>query len=118
MDLLGAIYYYGFLVKKAYSLHNRKRLPAKVVSVGNITVGGTGKTPAVIALAREAQRRGLRPVVLTRGYRGKAPGPCFVTRGDRPLMSAADSGDEARIMAEKLSGVPIVKGADRYASGI
>jgi tetraacyldisaccharide 4'-kinase len=103
--------------KKYYSLKRRQRLPHKVISVGNITTGGTGKTPAAIALAEEAKRRGLYPVILTRGYRGKAKGPCFVTKGRSPLLSADDAGDEPLLMAERLEGVPVVKGRDRYEAG-
>jgi tetraacyldisaccharide 4'-kinase len=44
-------------------------------------VGGTGKTPAVMAIAEEALRRAYQPCILTRGYRGTAEGPCFVSRG-------------------------------------
>jgi tetraacyldisaccharide 4'-kinase len=55
-----------------------KRLPAKVISIGNITLGGTGKSPAVIAIAEEAKKQGLYPCILTRGYKGKVKGPCFV----------------------------------------
>jgi tetraacyldisaccharide 4'-kinase len=118
MDPLEFLYYFGFSAGKYYSLRHRKRLPCRVVSIGNITTGGTGKTPAVIALAEEAKKRGLHPVILTRGYRGKAKGPCLVTRGEGPLLSVEDAGDEPLLMAERLDGVPIIKGADRYASGL
>jgi tetraacyldisaccharide 4'-kinase len=112
------LYYFGFSAGKYYSLKYRKRLPHRVISIGNITTGGTGKTPATIAMAEEAKKRGLSPVILTRGYRGKAKGPCFVTKGKGPLLSAEEAGDEPRLMAERLAGVPIVKGADRYEAGL
>ena len=96
---------------------SRKKLPCKVVSIGNITVGGTGKTPATIAVAEEAVKRGFMPVILTRGYKGTAKGPCFVSKGDGPLLSASQAGDEPFLMAEKLPGIVIVKGPDRYVSG-
>jgi tetraacyldisaccharide 4'-kinase len=89
-----------------------------VISIGNITVGGTGKTPAAIALAQEAQKRGFSPVVLTRGYKGSAKGPCFVTRGGGPLLNVREAGDEPVLMAEKLSGVPVVKAGNRYEAGM
>ena len=117
MHFLEFVYFIGFSAKKYYSLKNRKSLPFKVVSIGNITSGGTGKTPAVIAIAEEAKRRGMRPVILTRGYRGRAKGPCFVTKGDGPLLTEPEAGDEPLLMAEKLKGVPVVKGSDRYESG-
>jgi tetraacyldisaccharide 4'-kinase len=111
------LYYFGSSAKKHYSLKHRQRLPHRVVSIGNITAGGTGKTPAAVALAEEAKRRGLYPVILTRGYRGRAKGPCFVTKGKGPLLSVDDAGDEALLMAERLDGVPVVKGRDRYEAG-
>ncbi len=112
------LYSVGLSAKKAYSLSRRKRLPCRVISIGNITVGGTGKTPAAIALAEEAKKRGFSPVILTRGYKGSAKGPCFVTRGEGPLLSAGEAGDEPVLMAERLSGVPIVKGGNRYEAGM
>ncbi len=118
MHILEFLYYLGFSAKKNYSFKHRRRLPHRVISIGNITTGGSGKTPAAIAVAEEAKRRGFRPVILTRGYMGKAKGPCFVTRGEAPLLSAEDAGDEPLLMAERLEGVPIVKGGDRYESGL
>lgn len=88
-----------------------------MISIGNITVGGTGKTPATIAVAEEAQKRGFRPVILTRGYKGKAKGPCFVTARDS-RAPAEQFGDEPVLMAERLKGVPVVKCADRYNGGL
>lgn len=118
MNLLEFLYYLGYSAKKLYSLRNQKRLPYKVISIGNITVGGTGKTPATIAVAKEAARRGFIPVILTRGYRGTLKGPCFVTMGQRPLLTVDEAGDEPFLMAEKLKGIPIVKGSNRYESGM
>ncbi|MEW6110464.1 MAG: tetraacyldisaccharide 4'-kinase [Nitrospirota bacterium] len=118
MNILELPYYLGFSAKKYYSLRNRKKLPFRVISIGNITVGGTGKTPATIALAEEAKKRGFRPVILTRGYKGSAKGPCFVTEGKGPLLDADEAGDEPVLMSERLRGIPIIKGADRYESGM
>lgn len=118
MGPLEFIYYLGYSLKKYRSLKEQKKLPFKVISVGNITVGGTGKTPAVIAIAQEALKRGLYPVILTRGYRGNAKGPCFVSKGTRPLLSVEEAGDEPFLMAEILRDTPIVKCADRYEGGM
>lgn len=126
MTPLELIYYLGYAAKKGHCLKHQKRLPGKVLSIGNITVGGTGKTPAVIAFAEEAQKRGLRPVILTRGYRGNAKGPCFVLPGaqgtapveKQTVSSVEDAGDEPVLMAERLRDVPVVKCADRYAGGL
>jgi tetraacyldisaccharide 4'-kinase len=118
MTLLEFIYFLGYSIKKHHALKNPKRLPCKVISVGNITVGGTGKTPATIALAEEAKRKGFQPCILTRGYKGKGEGPCFVGKGEGPLLDTRSAGDEAVLMAEKLHGVPVVKGRDRYKAGL
>ena len=118
MHLLEFLYYLGFSVKQYYSVTHQKRLPCRVISIGNLTVGGTGKTPAAIAIAEEAKKRGMRPIILTRGYKGKATGPCFVTRGKGPLLSVKDAGDEPVLMAERLDGVPIVKGGSRFEAGM
>lgn len=69
MGVFEFLYYLGLSVKKTYALKNRKKLPCRVISVGNITVGGTGKTPATMAIAKEARDRGFNPVILTRGYK-------------------------------------------------
>ena len=73
----------------------KHRLRAGVVSVGNLTWGGTGKTPLVIHLARALERRGHRVAVLTRGY----------------------GGDESRLMAEQLAPIPVLVGSDRVLNG-
>jgi tetraacyldisaccharide 4'-kinase len=115
-----------------YSTYKKpQRLPAKVISVGNLTLGGTGKTPAVIAIAEEAKKRGASPCILTRGYKGRSKGPCFIGRvqgsevrghGEKaPCCLPLDPsicGDEPVLMAERLKDVPIVKCADRYQGGM
>jgi tetraacyldisaccharide 4'-kinase len=118
MTIFERLYYLGYLIDKYFALKRQKKLPCKVISIGNITVGGTGKTPATIAMAEEAQKRGFKPCILTRGYRGKAKGAVFVSKGVNPLLSEGEAGDEPILMAERLKGVPIVKGADRYKVGM
>ena len=93
------------------------RLPCRVVSVGNLTAGGTGKTPMTIALARAAQSAGGRPAVLLRGYRGAGAGSRVVSDGDRVFLDWRDAGDESILLARSLPGVPVVVGGDRVASG-
>lgn len=118
MHPLSLAYYMGYRISKAWGLRRRKRLPYRTLSIGNISVGGTGKTPATIAVAEEALRRGFSPVILTRGYKGSAKGPVFVSKGEGPLLDADEAGDEPFLMAARLRGVPIVKGTDRYEAGM
>lgn len=89
------------------------RLPVPVVSLGNITLGGTGKTPLGIALARSLQQRGWRVAVLLRGYGAGGRQPCQVTR----RQDAAAVGDEALEYCHGLADVQVWVGADRVASG-
>jgi tetraacyldisaccharide 4'-kinase len=97
----------------------RRRLPCKVVSVGNLTLGGTGKTPLTMELARRIQAMGWRVAVVSRGYRGSAEGRgAVVSDGRRPLLSAAEAGDEPYLIARRLDGVPVVVGKDRWAAGM
>ena len=90
------------------------RLPHPVVSVGNLTTGGTGKTPLVMYLAQTLRQDGLHPAILTRGYRGTAERTGgLVSDGSRILLSTRESGDEAYLMASKLDGAPIAVGRTR-----
>ncbi|MFQ5847485.1 MAG: tetraacyldisaccharide 4'-kinase [Candidatus Methylomirabilales bacterium] len=95
-------------------LFRRARLSTRVISVGNITVGGTGKTPFVILLVQELQGRGLRPAVVLRGYGGKKEGAlAVVSDGETIRLDYPGVGDEALLLARKLPGVPILMSADR-----
>ena len=119
MTSLEFLYYIGYSLDKRYKLKRQNHLPHKVISVGNITVGGTGKTPATIAIAEEAKKRGFSSVILTRGYKGRAKGPCFVTPAlQHSITPSLLFGDEPVLMAERLKDVPVIKCADRYEGGI
>ncbi len=120
MGILSALYGLALKCREFGYDHFIKssRLPARVICIGNLTLGGTGKTPAVIAVAQEAKKRGENPCILTRGYKGKAKDISFVSRGDGPLLSPAEAGDEACLMANALSRVTIIKGKDRFRAGI
>lgn len=90
-------------------------LPA--VSIGNITAGGTGKTPVAMWLAGFLSCRGLRPAVLSRGYRGSAEKRgAVVSDFSRIYLSAEQAGDEPYLMARSLPGVPVLTGKDRCRS--
>lgn len=96
------------------------RLPCKVVSVGNITLGGTGKTPMALYLARMIKAAGYRAAVVSRGYKGGAEKRGGVVSDGRVLRMGPDmAGDEPYLMAQQLlsSGIPVVVGRDRLRSG-
>jgi tetraacyldisaccharide 4'-kinase len=89
-------------------------LPVPVISVGNLTMGGTGKTPMTIYVVERLQKAGLRPAVISRGYGGKARREVnLVSDGKQCLLDAVQAGDEPRLMAESLPGVPVVTGVKR-----
>ncbi|MBZ5565673.1 MAG: tetraacyldisaccharide 4'-kinase [Acidobacteriia bacterium] len=95
-----------------------RHLHRPVVSVGNLTVGGTGKTPLVAAIARILRKRGLAPSILTRGYGRRSRKPLVVlepaaTRSPEPC----ECGDEPALLARALPEVPMVICADRYRAG-
>jgi tetraacyldisaccharide 4'-kinase len=98
-------------------LLNPKRLPCPVISVGNITVGGTGKTPLVMALAKGLKARGISVAILSRGYKGKRPSEPSVSDGRITFLSPEESGDEPFLMAKALKGIPILVGKNRFVSG-
>jgi len=92
-----------------------KPLPCKVISIGNITLGGTGKTPLVIALAGLLLQKGMRPVVVSRGYGRKDESQTLiVSDGQKVLTDTVTGGDEPVLIGSRLSGVPVVVGRSRY----
>jgi tetraacyldisaccharide 4'-kinase len=94
------------------------RLPCAVLSVGNITVGGTGKTPAVYHIARRLKDAGYRVAILSRGYRARHRGRGLVVAdGSRMLAGLEDAGDEPFMLAEMLRDVPVLAGKDRVFLG-
>jgi tetraacyldisaccharide 4'-kinase len=86
-------------------------LPVPVIVVGNVSVGGTGKTPFVIWLAQELRKRGHRPGILTRGYGGDLSSLQLVQADGDPRQV----GDEALLLA-RHSGAPVARGSDRVAA--
>jgi tetraacyldisaccharide 4'-kinase len=89
------------------------RLPGPVVSVGNLSVGGSGKTPFVLLLGDLLKARGLKFDILSRGYGRKSRGVALVD----PAGSSREFGDEPLLLARRLN-VPVIVGEERYAAGI
>jgi tetraacyldisaccharide 4'-kinase len=96
-----------------------RRLGRPVVSVGNLSVGGSGKTPVVAWIARLLQDAGHRPAILTRGYARAHPsdGVTVVSDGERLMADLDRAGDEPLMLARQLPAVPVLVSSDRYLSG-
>jgi tetraacyldisaccharide 4'-kinase len=114
---------YGAAVRARMALYRKGvlssfELGVPVISVGNITTGGTGKTPVVAWVAQALAREGLRVCVLTRGYGRKKEGKrVLVSDGKRILAEAEEGGDEPRLLAEMLRGTAaVVSDRDRVAA--
>lgn len=88
-----------------------------VVSIGNVTVGGTGKTPLTIFLARYLKARGRNPAIVSRGYLKEGRGLVIVSNGVDLLVGRRQAGDEPYLMARSVPGVPVVVGPNRAIAG-
>jgi tetraacyldisaccharide 4'-kinase len=130
--------YYGVVQTRLFfykiGLFRHQALGCQVISVGNLTVGGTGKTPVVEVFARELARAGRKVAVLSRGYKKKEPGfwskalgkltlaemrrpPRVVSDGTRVLLDSEMSGDEPFMLASNLPGVCVLVDKNRVKSG-
>ncbi len=99
-------------------LFKRQELSCFVISLGNVTVGGTGKTPTAQRLAKDIRDMGYKVVILNRGYRAKWHGEVgVVSDGQNLQMDATQAGDEAYMLAKHLPGVPVLIGAERAVTG-
>jgi tetraacyldisaccharide 4'-kinase len=93
-----------------------QRAPIAVVSVGNLSVGGTGKTPVTLWLARQLAADGTRVAILLRGYTGRASGVTVVSRGAGPEVTVDVAGDEAVMLAKRFEGAVLT--ARRRVQGV
>lgn len=92
-------------------------LRAPVISIGNLSVGGTGKTPCVAFIANYLRDAGHRVAILSRGYKRATQGRVEVSDGKEILCSARESGDEPFLLAQSCPGVRVMVDQDRYAAG-
>jgi tetraacyldisaccharide 4'-kinase len=97
---------------------DQRRLPVPVLSVGNLTLGGTGKTPVVILVADWLLAQGKRVAILSRGYRRTSTAQyLLVSNGERLLVDPCEAGDEPFLMAQRCPKAIVAVGADRYELG-
>jgi tetraacyldisaccharide 4'-kinase len=115
---------YGAVTRTRLALYERgflklSKLDAPVISVGNITTGGTGKTPLVEWVARALDCEGRKVCILTRGYGRENPNTrIVVSDGQKILANHLEAGDEPRLLAEDLLGLAaVISDADRFAAG-
>lgn len=115
---LSSVYHWGDRINKW--LKKAKTIKqAKVISIGNITTGGTGKTPAVIYFSQILSQVDYQVAILTRGYGGsKSKDGAVLTDGNKIFLTPEESGDEPFLIALNLKNIPIAVGKDRYAMGL
>jgi tetraacyldisaccharide 4'-kinase len=122
VEALSAVYGAAATWRRRWYTRGQRQhyLSAPVVSVGNLRVGGTGKTPTVECLARLLVAHGERPAILTRGYGREQPSTrvTVVSTPERVVAEVAQSGDEAQLLARKLPGVPVLVCTDRHRAGV
>src|SRR5215475_1234637 len=114
------LYELGVRARAAFYENNlleTRSLNAPVISVGNLTVGGSGKTPCVAFLARFLRDEGFEVAVLSRGYKRESRGRVEVSNGREILCGPNESGDEPFLLAKLCPGARVVVDRDRYAGG-
>ena len=114
------LYYLGFVISQKLKKGRQRKLPCNVISVGNITVGGTGKTPAVIYLADLLKSLNKKVCVISRGYKSAVGSRKseVVTDGNKVLLGAKLAGDEPYLMAKSLTDVPVLVAINRFKAGL
>jgi tetraacyldisaccharide 4'-kinase len=121
--LVPAARLYGFGMRARAQLYamgiwKQEALASRVISVGNLSMGGTGKTPVVIALANALQRNGSHVGVISRGYGRKHEKTILeVSDGVTVLGDPVEVGDEPLLIAQRCQGVAVAVGANRYKTG-
>jgi len=121
LKLLSLFYLWGHCFRMwayRWDLFPSHKLECRVISVGNLTLGGTGKTPVVMMIAEILRGNGRKPGILSRGYGGNSKNEInVVCDGKNILLSTEVAGDEAVMMAKRLRNVPVLVGSDRYQTG-
>lgn len=118
MNPLEAVYHFFYARRKSGAESARIAFPsARIISVGNLTTGGTGKTPVVQWLAKSFENKGVKTAIVARGYGGEfSLRGAVVHDGEKILLNARQAGDEAILHARSLHRTPVVIGRDRVAA--
>lgn len=107
-----------YLLPYKLGIRKKHKLPCRVVCVGNLTFGGTGKSPTVRAICQKIFVRGLKPAVVSRGHGGSLSSVgSIVSDGRERKLKASECGDEPALLADSLAGVPVAIGKDRRKIG-
>ncbi len=121
LRMLELIYWFVLKIRKQlyrWGIKKEEKLDARVISIGNITVGGTGKTPVVKLLAERLSKDGYRVVILNRGYKAATKQEiAVVSNGEEILLNADKAGDEAYMLAKMLPDIPVIIGKERFKTG-
>ncbi|MBN2059992.1 MAG: tetraacyldisaccharide 4'-kinase [Deltaproteobacteria bacterium] len=120
LAFFSVLYRLAMEIRSVIFKHRRKNsLPGFVISVGNLTVGGTGKTPAVLMIAEWACAEGYRTAILSRGYGGRYKQEILeVTDGNEIFAGPEEAGDEPFLLAKRLNNIPVVVSKNRYKAGL
>ena len=107
-----------YLAAEKVGLRRRDRLPVPVLSIGNLSVGGTGKTPMTAMICQRLSADGKRLAILSRGHGGTSVAARFVSDGSGEIfLSAEEAGDEPVLLAQECPHTPVLVGKDRRLSG-
>lgn len=124
MTPLAGLHFVGlelYLLPYRLGVRKRTKLPVPVIAIGNLTSGGTGKTPMAALVGKKLREQGLKVVLLSRGHGGsheREGGAKIVSRGEGMLLLSAEvAGDEPTLLAQLLPDVPVIVGRDRRVSG-
>lgn len=115
---------YGLIIRFRIALYSwgiltKRNLPCFVISIGNITVGGTGKTPMTIYIAKMLEHQGYNVAIISRGYKGDAEDKGgIISDGKTLLMDVHAAGDEPLMMAVRLKNIPVLAGKRRFDMGM
>jgi tetraacyldisaccharide 4'-kinase len=120
LSVLSFLYGIGVRIHlKNIRLKKMMTLPGFTISIGNITAGGTGKTPATCMIAEWAIGQGYNAAILSRGYGGQnRAGTLIVSDGRNLLAGPKEAGDEPWLLGKKLPGIPVITAKNRYLAGM